>query len=131
MRVRVSVILGRAGSKVNFSKTIFLNENHFFLMKNSRSGIGTIKERHAKNCLDHEACSIKMPTEGKNFIKFSDYSARYRLPVVLYFDFESLILPVTGCQNDPHASSTTTLHQHVPCSFSLAVVETIQTLPTV
>ena len=45
------------------------------------------------------------------------------VPGVIYFDLESLLLPVYGPQPDPEKSSTQTLEIHQPCGYALAVVE--------
>ena len=64
-----------------------------------------------------------MPTEEHKFVKFKHLQARAHLPFVVYFDLESLIVPVDTVKNDPNRSSTTTLEHHVPCSFCIVVVE--------
>ena len=50
----------------------------------------------------------------QNNVKFENYAARC---------LESLIVPVATAKNNPTISSTSTLEQHLPCSFCMIVVE--------
>ena len=78
---------------------------------------------HQRTCLQNAPAEITMPTEENKFVKFKHLQARAHLPFVVYFDLESLIVPVDTVKNDPNRSSTTTLEHHVPCSFCIVVVE--------
>ncbi len=85
---------------------------------------------HVKYCKENEAVAIQLPKEG-DILKFNDYSARYPLPIICVFDFETLVVPVHTAQNNPEASSTTIIQHHVPCSFALAVIERKKSCPTI
>ena len=80
-----------------------------------------VYERHAKSCLHNEPAIIKMPTEGKNKVKFSNYKARWFAPLTIYFDLESLIKPLAQCCQESQNTETVELHQ--PCGFCLVGVE--------
>ena len=64
-----------------------------------------------------------MPKPGKDDHKFKNLTARWYVPRVIYFDLESLLLPVYGPQPDPRKSSTQTIEIHQPCGYALAVIE--------
>ena len=71
----------------------------------------------------HEGVVITMPKPGKDNHRFKNLTARWYVPRVIYFDLESLLLPLYGPQPDPEKSSTQTLEIHQPCGYALAVVE--------
>ena len=74
-------------------------------------------------CYHDEGVVITMPKPGKDTHRFKNLTARWYVPRVIYFDLESLLLPVYGPQPDPEKSSTQTLEIHQPCGYALAVVE--------
>ena len=78
-------------------------------------------KRHRISCLQHEPALVKMPTPEKNKLKFKNFGARWFAPVVIYFDLESIIKPVAGCQNANQSSSITEIHQ--PSGFCLVGIE--------
>ena len=68
------------------------------------------------------AVQIAMPTLDKNKVKFENYAARWFSPIVVYLDLESLVVPVAMAKNNPTISSTSTIEQHLPCSYCMIVV---------
>ena len=42
---------------------------------------------------------------------------------LLYFDLESLIIPIQSCDDNPSSSWTRTLEKHTPCGFCLVIFE--------
>ena len=73
--------------------------------------------------MENESVQITMPTLDKNKVKFKNYAARWFSPFVVYLDLESLIVPVAKAKDNPTISSTSTIEQHLPCSYSMIVVE--------
>ena len=57
--------------------------------------------RHQELCYQDEDVVIPMPKPGKDDHKFKNLTARWYVPRVVYFDLESLLLPVYGPQPDP------------------------------
>ena len=49
--------------------------------------------------------------------------ARWFAPRVIYFDLESIIVPVPGLARNPATSHTQTVEIHKPCSYGLVVDE--------
>ena len=68
-------------------------------------------ERHRGSCLQHKAAVIKMPSPEKNKLEFKNFAARWFVPIVIYYDLESIIKPVDGCQNEKQTTSVTEIHQ--------------------
>ena len=64
-----------------------------------------------------------MSKPGKDTHRFKNLNACWYVPKVIYFDLESLLLPVYGPQPEPKKSSTQTLQINQPCGYALAVVE--------
>ena len=64
-----------------------------------------------------------MPSPDKNEYKFSNFSATWFAPPVIYFDFESFLLPVARFDAATDQSSTRAIEKHKPCAFALAVVD--------
>ena len=44
----------------------------------------------------------------------------------MYADFESVLMKLPGCENDPNVSSTQKYQKHVPCGSCLYVVSSDQ-----
>ena len=82
-----------------------------------------IYQCHVQSCLEHEAATIKMPPPEKSTLCFQNYQAKWFVPFVIYFDFESLIKPEQSCSNNPDGSFSQTIELHEPCGFCVAVVE--------
>ena len=78
---------------------------------------------HTENCYLNAPAVIQMPSPDKNEYKFSNFSATWFVPLVIYFDFESFLLPVAGCDAATDQSSTRVIEKHEPCGFALAVVD--------
>ena len=64
-----------------------------------------------------------MPHNYESSVRFKNFNARCFTPFVIYFDLESLLVPVQTAHNDPTKSSTTVIEQHTPCSYCIVVVE--------
>ena len=80
-------------------------------------------QRHQEMCYQDKGVVITMPKPGKDTHRFKKLTSSWNVPRVIYFDLESLLLPVYGPQPDPEKSSTQTLEIHQPCGYALAVVE--------
>ena len=50
-------------------------------------------------------------------MQFSNYSRSFRVPFVVYADFESFITPINTCSPNPDASYTKKYQKHTPSSF--------------
>ena len=73
--------------------------------------------------LDHQPAKVKMPTEAAKHLIFKNIQARWFMPMVVYFDLESILKPVEGCQGPSDMSHSRLLQVHEPCGYALTVVE--------
>ncbi len=80
-------------------------------------------ESHQALCLANEPVLINMPTEKNMKVLFKSHSARWFAPVVVYYDMESIIRPVLGCEQKDSVSSTEKMEVHEPCSLGMVIVE--------
>ena len=64
-----------------------------------------------------------MPKPGKDDHMFKNLTARWYVPKVIYFDLESVLLPVYGLHPDPQKSSTQTIEIRQPYGCPLAVID--------
>ena len=91
----------------------------------------TTLENHFELCEYNDFCSLEVPKEGKNVIRYKPGSRSLKINSVIYADFECILMPYSGC--DKENVTTKKLDKHVPCGYSINVVnnhnkETIQTV---
>ena len=55
-------------------------------------------------------------------LKFFKLSGMH-VPIVIYFDFESFLNPVTTCMNNPQISSSPILEKHEPSGYSMVAFD--------
>ena len=80
---------------------------------------------HERLCKDHEPAVVIMPTaeNGCHKFKFKNFQALWYAPIVVYFDFESFLNPVTTCMNNPQISSSRVLEKHEPSGSSMVAID--------
>ena len=64
-----------------------------------------IRNEHYEYCRSKYSVRVEMPTENP-IVKYTDGQYQFKVPFVLYADFESLLVPVSGAPNNPEISST-------------------------
>ena len=142
-------------SDIDFRMDLLLlqddNVYHYVLIKNLLNLVNHIKQRrprtsdiicrncfhvctlinfdkHMATCLKNEPAVIEMPSENKNKVYFKNFRACVKAPVVIYFDLESLIVPVNRDQTS--TDKTRVLEKHEPCGFCFAIIEQGSLQPT-
>lgn len=55
-------------------------------------------------------------------IKFKNHTRKYKAPVVIYADFETLVQPLVNIDHNPLISSTTRINTQTPCGFAFNIV---------
>lgn len=67
-------------------------------------------EKHTIKCDEHNECTIEMPTEANNMIRFEKFKHQLKVPFIIYADIETLLKnPTTEfCSSD----STRAYQQH-------------------
>ena len=68
-------------------------------------------------------CGIVMPSENDNMLEFNQYMKADKMPYIIYADIESLIKKKDECVNNPENSSTTKTGQHIPCGYSILIIQ--------
>ena len=74
------------------------------------------RDKHFKYCKDNEAVGIKMPEEG-SFVKFHNGRKQFKVPFVMYADFEAILKPIETPEYNPEESYTKVINQHIPSGF--------------
>ena len=80
-------------------------------------------QNHVKTCSEHAAAEIVMPKESNTSLQFRNWKARWFLPIVLYFDTESYLVPIATAQPSPSTSYTVAIEKHEPCGYAIAAIE--------
>ena len=72
-----------------------------------------------ENCLVINGTqAIRMPTEGENILKFTDYHLGLAAPFVIYADFEAITEKVQTCRPDASRSYTYAYQKHTDCGYT-------------
>ena len=74
------------------------------------------RDNHFKYCKDNEIVRIEMPKKGL-FVKFHDGQNQFKVPLVMYADFESILNPIESSEGNPEELYTEVINQHIPCGF--------------
>ena len=91
----------------------------------------TTLENHFELCEYNDFCSLEVPKEGKNVIRYKPGSRSLKINSVIYADFECILVPYSVC--DKENVTIKKLDKHVPWGYSINIVnnhikETIQTV---
>ena len=57
----------------------------------------------------------------ETFIEFENHIRSQKMPFVVYADFECLVEPMDGCENNPEKCFTNQYQKHKPCGFCFHV----------
>ena len=77
---------------------------------------------HCQNCFQYGPQKVKYPQEGSNKIEYSSFDNENPAKYIIYADFETILIPIEGCDPNPDESSTTRKNHHVPCGYSYVVI---------
>jgi hypothetical protein len=81
-----------------------------------RNGERRMRE-HRRLCSQHKTTRIDMPREGNNQVKFKNTANETELPITVCADFESVLLPVSGCNINPKMSGGQVTQVHKLMSY--------------
>ena len=102
-------LLSRQNSKHKESQHFCINCLQGFREKNSR-------DEHLVYCRNNEAVRIEMPNR-KPIVKYSDGQYQFKVPFMMYADFESILELIQGASNNPNVSSTREVNVHTPSGW--------------
>ena len=84
-----------------------------------------IRDEHYEYCRSKDPVGVEMPTKNP-IVKYADGQYQFKVPFVIYADFESILVPVSGAANNPEMSSTRGINVHQPsgwCMYSSLLME--------
>ena len=107
--------LGRLLSKMNSKHN---PSQHF--CSNCLQGFSDERSRneHYEYCRSNESVRIEMPTRNP-IAEYSKGQHQFKVPFIVYADFESILEPIQGVSNDPNQSSTRGVNAHKPSGWCL------------
>ena len=73
---------------------------------------------HYAYCRSNQAVQIEMPTK-RPIVEYSNGQHRFKVPFVMYADFESILEPIQRAINNPNISSTGGVNVHTPSGWCL------------
>ena len=85
---------------------------------------------HVEVCGNNPPAVIRLPTTSNNLYKFNNWPATWFAPLVIYFDFESILKPVVSCPPSSESASTRSIEIHESFGFAIAVIEHGNPQPT-
>ena len=78
----------------------------------------TSRDNHYEYCRSNESVRIEMPTRNP-IVSYSNGQHQFKVPFVMYADFESILKPIQGVSNNPAQSSTRGVNIHKPSGWCL------------
>ena len=76
------------------------------------------RDEHYTYCNSKDSVRVEMPTRNP-IVKYSDGHYQFKVPFVIYADFESILIPVSGAANNPDMSSTRGINIHKPSGWCM------------
>ena len=76
------------------------------------------RDEHVGYCKNNESVRIEMPHK-RPIVEYSDGKFQFKVPFIIYADFESILEPIQGPVNDPTISSTRGVNNHVPSGWCI------------
>ena len=64
-------------------------------------------------------CNVKMPNDDNKYIFSTLGKNSLRMPIVVYADFECLLVKIDSCEKNPNMSYTEKKDNHIPCGYSI------------
>ena len=89
-----------------------------YLCINCLQGFSEEKSRneHIGCCKDNESVRIEM-SHKKPIVQYLDGQFQFKVPFIMYADFESILEPIQGPGNNPRISSTRGVNIHTPSGW--------------
>ena len=76
------------------------------------------RDEHYVYCKSNKAVRIEMPNR-KPIVQYSDGQYQFKVPFMMYADFESILEPIQGASNNPNVSSTRGVNVHTPSGWCI------------
>ena len=78
------------------------------------------RDQHYSYCIDNETVRVEMPQKGST-VEFYDGHNQFKVPFMMYADFEAILEPSQGPSPYSEKSYTKKVNQHIPsgwCAYS-------------
>ena len=73
------------------------------------------RDKNYDYCEDNEAVRVEVPKNP--IVEYCDGQNQFKVPFIMYADFESILEPIQGAANNPGISSTRGINNHVPSGW--------------
>ena len=74
------------------------------------------RDEHLDYCINNESVKVEMPHRNL-IVQYSDGQFQFKVPFIMYADFESILEPIQGLENNPRISSTRGVNNHIPSGW--------------
>ena len=74
------------------------------------------RDKHFEYCKDSETVMVEMPEEG-SLVKFQYGHNQFKVPFIMYTDFEAILEQIEAPNPNPKESYTKVINQHIPSGF--------------
>ena len=74
------------------------------------------RDQHQVHCEDNETVRVEMPRKGLT-VEFYDGQNQFRIPFMMYADFEAILQPIQSPSPDPNQPYTSEVNQHIPSGW--------------
>ena len=78
-----------------------------------------IRNDHYEYCRNKDSVRVEMPTKSKSIVKYTDGQYQFKVPFVIFADFESILVPVSSAAGDPGKPSTRSINVHEPSGWCI------------
>ena len=78
----------------------------------------TSRDKHYTYCRSNKSVRIEMPTKNP-IVEYSNGQHQFKVPFIMYADYESILEPIQGASNNPNQSSTRGVNLHTPSGWCL------------
>ena len=75
-----------------------------------------IRDQLYSYCIDNEMVRVEMPRKGL-IVEFYDGQNQFKVPFMMYADFESILMPIQDANPNPNKPYTTKVNQHIPSGY--------------
>ena len=74
------------------------------------------RDQHQVYCEDNKSVRVEMPKQGST-IEFKDGQNQFKVPFIMYADFESILEPMDHGSPNPNQPYTNEVNQHMPSGW--------------
>ena len=76
------------------------------------------RDKHYGYCIDNETVRVEMPKKGST-IEFYDGQNQFKVPFMMYADFEAILNPIQGPSPGSSEPYTKEVNQYIPSGFCI------------